>query len=114
MTRNLALPLLAVAGLAVAVVAVVRDNEAAPAIGAPSPTATAPFISYVEGTGITEASTGNIAIGTPVSGIITKIDVSWGEQVAAGAPPVHHRRPRRQGAAAAGRSESETGRSRSR
>jgi HlyD family secretion protein len=85
MMRNIMLPLLALAGLAITVVAVVRDNEAAPAIGAPSPTATAPFASYVEGTGITEASTGNIAIGTPVSGIVTAIDVTWGEKVAAGA-----------------------------
>jgi HlyD family secretion protein len=85
MTRNILLPVLALAGLAIAVVAVVHDNEAAPAIGAPSPTATAPFDSYVEGTGITEASTGNIAIGTPVSGIVTAIVVSWGQNVAAGA-----------------------------
>lgn len=85
MTRKLVLPLLALAGFAIAIVAVVHDNDAAPAIGAPSPTATAPFASYVEGTGITEASTGNIAIGTPVSGIVTAIDVGWGEKVAAGA-----------------------------
>jgi len=86
MTRNnILLSLLALAGLAIAGVAVIRDNAAAPAIGAPSPTATAPFASYVEGTGITEASTGNIAIGTPVSGIITAIKVGWGEKVAAGA-----------------------------
>lgn len=85
MTRNILLPLLALAGVAVAIVAVVRDNEAAPAIGASSPTASSPFASYVEGTGITEASTGNIAIGTPVSGIVTAIDVNWGQQVAAGA-----------------------------
>jgi HlyD family secretion protein len=83
--RNIMLPLLALAGLALAIVAVVHDNDAAPAIGAPSPTATAPFASYVEGTGTTEASTGNIAIGTPVSGIVTAIDVRWGEKVAAGA-----------------------------
>jgi multidrug efflux pump subunit AcrA (membrane-fusion protein) len=85
MTRNILLSLLALAGLAIAGVAVIRENAAAPAIGAPSPTATAPFASYVEGTGITEASTGNIAIGTPVSGIITAIKVGWGEKVAAGA-----------------------------
>ena len=85
MGRNILLPLLALAGLAIAVVAVIHDNEAAPAIGAPSTTATAPFASYVEGTGITEASTGNIAIGTPVSGIVTAIKVARGEKVAAGA-----------------------------
>lgn len=86
MTRKLLLPVLALAGLALAVVMVIEDNEAAPMTGAPSPTAAAPFASYVEGTGITEASTGNIAIGTPVSGIVTAIDVTWGEKVAAGAP----------------------------
>jgi HlyD family secretion protein len=84
MTRKFLLPVLALAGLAIAIAAVIRDNEAAPAIGAPSPTATAPFASYVEGTGVTEASTGNIAIGTPVSGIVTAINVNWGEKVAAG------------------------------
>ena len=83
--RNIMLPLLALAGLVVAAVAVVRDNEAATVAGAPSPTAAAPFASYVEGTGITEASTGNIAIGTPVPGIVTAIKVTWGENVAAGA-----------------------------
>ncbi len=86
MTRKLLLPLLAVAGFALAAVAVIQDNDAAPARGAPSPTAASPFASYVEGTGITEASTGNIAIGTPVSGIVDSIAVTWNEKVAAGAP----------------------------
>jgi len=86
MTRKLLLPLLALAGFALAAVAVIQDNDAAPARGAPSPTPTPPFTSYVEGTGITEASTGNIAVGTPVSGVVTAIDVTWNEKVAAGAP----------------------------
>jgi HlyD family secretion protein len=86
MTRKLLLPLLALAGLALAAVMVIQDNNAAAVVGAASPTPTAPFISYVEGTGITEASTGNIAIGTPVAGIVTAIAVTWGEKVAAGAP----------------------------
>jgi len=86
MTRKLLLPLLALAGLALAIVTVIQDNEAAVVAGAPSPTAIAPFASYVEGSGITEASTGNIAIGTPVSGIVTAIHVTWDEKVAAGAP----------------------------
>ena len=86
MTRKLLVPLLALFGLVLAVVTVIHDNEAAVVDGAPSPTAVAPFTSYVEGTGITEASTGNIAIGTPVSGIVTAVDVTWNEKVAAGAP----------------------------
>jgi HlyD family secretion protein len=65
---------------------VVQDNEAAPVAGTPSPTAAVPFAPYVEGTGSTEASTGNIAIGTPVSGIVATVDVTWGQQVAAWAP----------------------------
>jgi HlyD family secretion protein len=86
MMRKLVLPLLALVGFAFAVVTAMQDNEAAVVVGAPSPTAVAPFASYVEGTGITEASTGNIAIGTPVSGIVTSIAVNWGETVASGAP----------------------------
>lgn len=86
MIRKLWLPFLALIGLAVAVFIVVQDDKAAAVVGAPSPTAFSPFASYVEGTGITEASTGNIAIGTPVSGIVTAIDVTWGQQVAAGSP----------------------------
>lgn len=78
--------LLALAGFAVAIVAVIQDDQAAPSIAAPSPTATSPFSSYVEGTGITEASTGNIAIGAPVPGIVTAIDVTWGQEVKAGTP----------------------------
>ena len=76
---------LAVVGFAIAAFAVAQDDHATPAVGAPSPTALPPFSSYVEGTGITEASTGNIAIGTPVPGIVTTVDVTWGEQVKAGA-----------------------------
>jgi HlyD family secretion protein len=75
---------LAAAGFAITAFAVVRDDHATPAIGAPSPTALPPFSSYVEGTGITEASTGNIAIGTPVPGIVRAVNVIWGQEVKAG------------------------------
>src|SRR4029077_7595564 len=46
----------------------------------------APFSSYIFGPGIVEASTENIAVGTPVSGIVTGVYVKWGERVKAGAP----------------------------
>lgn len=84
--RKYLLLALALAGFAIAAMAVVQDNQAASRPGAPSPTASPPFSSYVEGTGIAEASTGNIAIGTPVPGIVTTIDVTWGQEVKAGAP----------------------------
>jgi hypothetical protein len=71
MIRKYLLPLLAAVGVAIAIVAVVIDNRpvsaARPAVQAPRP----PFAAYVSGAGIIEASSGNIAIGTPVSGIVT-------------------------------------------
>lgn len=80
------LPLLAIIGLAVAIGAVIKGNQAprgaAPIIASPD----VPYKSYVAGAGIVEASTGNIAIGTPVSGVVIEIDVKWDEQVAAGRP----------------------------
>jgi RND family efflux transporter MFP subunit len=48
--------------------------------------AKAPFGSYIFGSGIVEASTGNIAVGTPVSGIVTAVYVKWGERVKSGDP----------------------------
>ena len=85
MSKN-ALPLLAIIGLAVAIGAVIRGNET-PAIALPPvQAAKVPFASYVAGAGIIEASTENIAIGTPVAGIVTAIYVKWNDRVNAGDP----------------------------
>jgi HlyD family secretion protein len=84
--RKYLIPLLALLGFSIAAFVIMQDDQAAPAIGVPGSSPVPPFSSYVEGTGITEASTGNIAIGTPVPGIVRKIDVTWGQQVNAGAP----------------------------
>ncbi len=84
--RNYLLPILALAGVAAAIVMVNEGNRA------PVPTkllfqpAEAPFASYIFGPGIVEASTENISVGTPVSGIVTGLYVAWGEQVKKGAP----------------------------
>lgn len=86
MSLRYLLPLLALAGLGIAVFTVIKDDHAAQQAGTLSPTAVSPFASYIEGTGITEASTGNIAIGTPVSGVASAIYVGWGQEVAAGSP----------------------------
>ena len=77
---------IALAGFVVAVVVIVQDDQAAPVSSVSGAIETPPFSSYVEGTGITEASTGNIAIGTPVPGIVARIDVTWGQHVEAGSP----------------------------
>jgi HlyD family secretion protein len=85
MIRKYALPLLSIVGVAIAVAMVIQDNRT-PAKTQPAlPLATAPFSSYIFGPGIVEASTENISVGTPVSGIVTAIYVKWGDRVKTGA-----------------------------
>ena len=86
MNGRYALPFLATVGFAAAIAAVVLGNEAPPAAPAPQPSAKAPYQNYVAGTGLIEASSGNIAIGTPVSGIVDAIYVKWGDWVSTGQP----------------------------
>jgi len=86
MIRKYVLPVLAVVGLAFAIATVVRGNEPKPVAEPVAQPARAPFDSFIAGSGIIEASTENIAVGTPVSGIVTAIYVKWGDQVRAGDP----------------------------
>jgi HlyD family secretion protein len=86
MIRRYVLPLLAVTGLAVAIAMVIQGNRTASVARPVVPTTSAPFPSYIFGPGIVEASTENIAVGTPVSGIVTAIYVKWGDRVKSGAP----------------------------
>jgi HlyD family secretion protein len=85
MIRRYLLPLAAVLGLGVAIVFILHDNRPAPVVWPAIASAKAPFPSYVAGTGLVEASSENITVGTPVSGIVTAIYVTWGEPVKAGA-----------------------------
>ena len=86
MMRKLLLPLLAAGGLLVAIGAVVVGNWT-PAITPPVVLSVrSPFASYIAGAGMVETSTENIAIGTPVSGIVACIYVKWGDWVNAGDP----------------------------
>jgi multidrug efflux pump subunit AcrA (membrane-fusion protein) len=81
-----ALSLLAFMGLALAVGAVIQGNRTAPVAPPVVRLPEVPFTSYVAGAGLVQASTENIAIGTPVSGIVTAIYVKWGDRVNAGDP----------------------------
>lgn len=84
MTRRIVLPLLAIAGAGLAVAAIVLGDRAPPgAVAVVNPVAS-PFATAVAGAGIVEASSENIAIGTPVSGIVAAIAVKWGDQVKSG------------------------------
>jgi multidrug efflux pump subunit AcrA (membrane-fusion protein) len=80
------LPVLALLGVAAAVAMVNEGNRSPSATTPIFQPAEAPFSSYIFGPGIIEASTQNIAIGTPVSGIVTDTYVKWGERVKTGAP----------------------------
>src|ERR1700726_2885062 len=86
MIRKYVLPLLAIIGVAAAIAMVIQGNRTAPVAEPVTQPANAPFSSYIFGPGIVEASTENIAIGTPVSGIVTAVYVKWGDRVRTGDP----------------------------
>jgi HlyD family secretion protein len=86
MIRKLVLPLLAIIGFGVAIAMVLKGNQGVPAAQPVVHPASTPFASYVFGPGIVEASTENIAVGTPVSGIVAAVYVKWGDRVKSGAP----------------------------
>jgi multidrug efflux pump subunit AcrA (membrane-fusion protein) len=86
MIRKFLLPVLAIAGLGLAFAMVIRGGREAPAAQTAVQSSSAPFESYIFGPGIVEASTENIAVGTPVSGIVTAVYVKWGDQVKSGDP----------------------------
>ena len=80
------LPILATAGFLFASYMVVSSNKpipVAPAVAAP---ASAPFKSFIAGAGIVEAKSRNIAIGTPLSGIVKTVTVKVGYKIKADAP----------------------------
>src|SRR5258706_16362176 len=97
MIRKLVLPLLAIIGLAVALAMVISGNRAAPTAQTLVQSANAPFTSYVFGPGTVEASTEKIAIGTPVSGIVTAIYCKWAGRVKRRAPVVEGYTPALEG-----------------
>src|ERR1700737_4220446 len=86
MIRKYVLPILAVIGIAITVFMVIKGNETPPASKPALQSARAPYTSYIFGPGIVEASTENIAIGTPVSGIVTAVYVKWGDRDRTGGP----------------------------
>jgi HlyD family secretion protein. len=80
------LPILAAVGFFFAAYTVVNSNKPIPVAPAVAPPASAPFKSFIAGAGIVEAKSQNIAIGTPLSGIVKTLAVKVGDKVKAGAP----------------------------
>lgn len=79
------LPLLALAGFVFGVYTVMSGNQPAPVAPPVAEPARAPFPSYIAGAGIIEARSRNIAIGTPLPGIVKSLAVAVGDRVKAGA-----------------------------
>jgi multidrug efflux pump subunit AcrA (membrane-fusion protein) len=80
------LPLLAVAGFLFATYTAINSNNPTPIAEAITEPASAPFKAFIAGAGIIEAQSRNIAIGTPLPGIVKAIAVKVGDQVKADAP----------------------------
>ena len=80
------LPLLAVAGFLFAAYTVINSNQPTPVAKAVTEPASAPFKAFIAGAGIVEAQSQNIAIGTPLPGIVKTVGVKVGDQVKAGVP----------------------------
>ncbi len=89
MLRRFLLPFLACVGAVIALLVVFwsQKKEVAPPI--PFPPSTSPYKESIAGAGIIEASSENIAVGSPFSEIVTKIYVTEGDRVKKGDPLFH-------------------------
>ncbi len=84
--RSIVIPALAVAGVCLAAYTVMKQNKpVVPAQPVAQP-ASPPYADRVAGAGLVEASSQNIAIGTQISGVVSKVYVKAGDRVEAGAP----------------------------
>lgn len=81
MIRKFVVPILAVLGVVVAIITVVKGNRPAPVAQPVAEPSRAPFASYIAGAGLVEASTENISVGTVVSGVVTDVYVKVHSQV---------------------------------
>ncbi len=86
MFRKFILPVLAIAGVVFAVFEITRGDKAPPPAPPFADAAQTPYQTSVAGSGLVEASTENISIGTQIAGIVSKIFVQIGGNVKAGDP----------------------------
>jgi multidrug efflux pump subunit AcrA (membrane-fusion protein) len=80
------LPLLAIAGVFFAGYNVVSSNQPMPVAQAVSEPSSSPYKDYIAGAGLIEAQSQNIAIGTPLPRIVTRVAVKVGDSVKVGTP----------------------------
>jgi len=86
MFRKYLLPLLSAAGFTLAVIMVLQGTKpippSKPVAEPPSP----PYTYKISGSGMVETSTQNIAVGTPVSGLVARVFVKVSQRMQAGDP----------------------------
>jgi len=80
------LPSLAAVGFLFASYTVVSSNQPVPIAPALVEPASAPFTNFIAGAGIIEAKNENIAIGSPLARLVSKVAVKVGDKVSAGSP----------------------------
>ncbi len=86
MFRKYVLPLLALAGLALGVVAAIKSARSLAPRAMVSNPPEPPYEKFVAGAGLAEANTENIAIGTHVPGVVSRVYVQIGSPVKRGDP----------------------------
>jgi RND family efflux transporter MFP subunit len=86
MIRKYLIPILAAAGIGFGIATVIKGNKVIPPAPPVAEPAKTPYQTFVAGSGIVEASTENIAIGTEIAGLVAKIYVQIGTHVKAGDP----------------------------
>jgi multidrug resistance efflux pump len=86
MLRKYILPALALVLLVFAVGYVVHGQQQPPTPPPPINPGTAPFAKAVAGSGIVEAQTENISVGSALPGVVTEVRVKVGQKVKAGQP----------------------------
>lgn len=84
MIRTFLVPLLAIGGMLFAMAIVVRSSQPKPPSIPVVMPPVSPYEARVAGSGIIEANSENIAIGTPVGGTVDKVSVRVGDRVKAG------------------------------
>ena len=84
--KNLVLPIIAAGAALFATVSVVRTQPVREVTDPPSAPPASGFARTVAAVGLVEASTENISIGTPLSGVVAEVVVAVGQPVKAGAP----------------------------
>jgi HlyD family secretion protein len=86
MFRKYILPLLAFAGVALAIFTVLSGEGTRPSAPPVSEAPRSPYQAFVVGSGIVEAGTENISLGTQIPGIVSAVFVEIGGKVKAGDP----------------------------